>query len=217
MTKDELRDDPVMERIQGMLRFAERNSRWLIAGVVVIAAVVVGLLALRSAQARAERDAALALSEAQSSVMQANWAAAENQLRQVVDNFGRTAAAPMARVQLGDVLREQGRSEEALSLYGRAAEAGGAPELIRAAGQRGRAAALEELGRFAEASEAYEQAARVAPFLRADDWINAARTALRAGEPARAKSMIEEARDVASDEQRGDVMHYLAEAEAALP
>ncbi len=217
MTKGELREDPVLERMQAVLRFSERNSRWLIAGVVVLAAVIVGLLALRSAQDRAEHDAALALSEAQGSFMQGNIAAAENQFRQVIDNFGRTAAAPAARIQLGDVLLAQGRAEEALSVSARVAQAGGVSDLLRVAGHRGRGAALEELGRFAEASEAYEQAARMAPFMEGDDWLNAGRSALRAGDPARAKEMLEQARTTVPDTRRPDVALYLAEADAALP
>jgi len=217
MTKDELREDPILERIQALLRFTERNSRWLIAGVVVIAALVVGVMALRSAQARAERDAALAFSEAQSSFMQGNLPAAENQFRQVIDNFGRTAAAPAARVQLGDVLRAQGRAEEAVSVYGQVAAAGGAPALLRLAGHRGRGAALEELGRFAEASEAYEQAAEMAPFLVGDDWLNAGRAALEAQNPERAKELLERALPLVDEAQRPVVTLYHAEAAAALP
>jgi tetratricopeptide (TPR) repeat protein len=213
MTKDELRQDPVLERMQSLLRLGERHSRWLIGGLIVIVAVIVGVGALHRAQLRGQREGARYLAEAQASYLRGNLSAAESQLRQVVDSYGGTAAGQMARVYLGDVLQALGRTDEALRLYEK--ESGSDNPVLKTAALRGSAAALEDLGRLAEASQAYERASAAAPFLQADDLIGAGRTALKAGDAARAKGFFEQAQKEVGSERFAEIALLLAEAEAA--
>ncbi|MFH1145294.1 MAG: tetratricopeptide repeat protein [Candidatus Eisenbacteria bacterium] len=214
MTKEELREDPVLERIQKLVDFSAHNSRWLIGAAIVVVAVIVAVSALHRSQIRGQREAARYLSEAQASYMRGNLPAAESQLRQLVDGYGGTPAGSMGRVYLGDVLRALARPEEALKLYADA-EKGSAVQ--QTAALRGRAAALEDLGRFAEASEAYERASAVAPFLQGEDLIGAGRTAIKAGQAARAKELLEKARGLVQGERQSELALLLAQAEAQTP
>jgi len=214
MTKEELREDPVLERIQKTISFAERHSRWLIGGAVLVVAVIVGLSLLHRAQVRGEREAARLLMDAQASFLQNNLPAAESQFQQIIDSYGGTSAGVAARIYMGDVLRALDRPEEALRMYEQAAGKADDP-LLETGAARGRAAAYEDLGRFAEASEAYERAAASAPFLQADDLVAAGRTALRAGDAARAKTILEQARDKVQGDRRSELALLLAKAEAA--
>ena len=216
MTKEELREDPVLERIQKMIGFAEHNSRWLIAGAIVIIAVLVGVTMLHRAQLRSAQDATRYLADAQASYMRGNMPAAESQLRQVIDSYGGTPSGRMARVYLGDALRAQDRPEEALSAYQEAASSAKDNALLRTAALRGQAAALEDLGRYGESSQIYERVSTLAPFLKVDDLIGAGRTALKAGDAARATDLLKRATKMDDAQRHTEVSYLLAEAEASL-
>ncbi len=214
MTKQELREDPILERIQGFLRLAEKNTRWLIGAAVVIVAIIVGVTMVQRGKVRGEREAATQLSEAQGAYLQGNLTAAESGFRQIVDSHGGTSSGRVARVYLADVLQAMGRSQDALKLYEDAS--GGKNPVLEVAALRGQAAALEDLGRFADASKAYEHAAAKAPFLQTEDLISAGRAALKGGDAARAKGFFEQAQKKTQGDKQAEVALLLAEAEAAL-
>jgi tetratricopeptide (TPR) repeat protein len=215
MTKEELREDPVLEQLQRALSFGQQHARWLVAGVLVAAAVVIGILALQRGRQSAEREGSRYLIEAQAAYLTGNYAAAETQLKEMLQSHGRTRAAATAQVTLGDALMALGRPEEALKAY----EAGGgkaAEPMIRAAALRGQATAQEDLGRHAEASQLFEKAAAETPLARAADLIAAARTALQAGDAARAGAMLDRAKEAdRASENTAEISAYRARVEAA--
>jgi predicted negative regulator of RcsB-dependent stress response len=195
MTKEELREDPVLERIQGFVRFTERNVRWIITAAVVVAVAIIALIALQKSHARSEREASQLLAEAQGSYLSGNYAMAETQCRQLLDNYGGSASAATARLYLGDALLTQERPADALLAYEEAAEELGDFSELLAAAHRGRAAALENLARFGEASDAYAAAAQSGELQRPADEVSAARTALRAGDVERARRLLDAIED----------------------
>jgi len=218
MTKEELREDPVLEQIQRGVAFAQQNTRWLIAGAVVVIAVIVGVFALQRGRVRAEREAGQFLVEAQVGYLQGNYAAAETQLKEMLQSYGRTRAAGAAQLTLGDALLAQSRPDEALKAYEAASGKTGRDAELGAAAQRGRAAALEDLGRLPEASGAYEKAATLGTLGRVTDLIAAARTALQGGDPARAKTLLDRAKQADTKSQSaGEIGVYMARIEAAQP
>lgn len=215
MSKDELREDPILERIQSLVGFGERNVRWLIAAAVVVAIAIIAVIALQKGQARSGREAAQALSEAQASYFSSNYAMAESQLRELLDDYGGSSVAGAAQLFLGHAQRDQARPSDALEAYARAVDKlGGDPELQSAA-YRGRATALLDLGRFDEASRAFEDAAQRTSLQRVDDLLAAGRAALRAGDAARAKQLLGGITDKDAGDRIAQVHFLQAQADAS--
>jgi tetratricopeptide (TPR) repeat protein len=218
MTKEELREDPVLEQIQRGVSFAQHHARWLLAGALVVIAVVIGTLALQRGRVRGDREAAQYLVESQAGYLQGNYAAAETQLKEMLQSYGRSRYAGAAQLTLGDVLLAQGRPGDALKAYQAAAGKAGGDVELAAAAQRGQGAALEDVGRVAEASQAYEKAASNPSLSLVMDLIAAARTALQTGDAARAKTLLERAK--VADEQfqnQNEINGYQARINAVLP
>ncbi len=110
------------------------------------------------------------------------------------------AAGAVAALRAGDVAEELGDRERALALFeqGRDRAPRGSP--LRALLEERRAVLLEDLGRLEEASRAHEAAAEVEAFpLRYRALADAARTALKAGDPERARTLYERVRNEAPD------------------
>jgi tetratricopeptide (TPR) repeat protein len=215
MTKQELREDPVLERIQGGLDYMERNARWLTLGVVAVVIVIVATMMIQRGRQRAEVEASQQLTMAQGLYLQGQHARAAAELQELLSRHGGTSAADQARIYLGDALLAQGQAVEALAAFDDAA-AGADDQQSRAAAERGRAAALETLGRLAEASQAYEHAAQAATHFQSDDLLGAGRCALQAGDPARAQTLLARAKELAGTAGEAKISFYLAQAEAAL-
>ncbi|MBD3235164.1 MAG: tetratricopeptide repeat protein [Candidatus Eisenbacteria bacterium] len=217
MTKEELREDPVLEWIQDAISFLQRNMRWILTGAIIVVAVIVGGVALSRSHQRAEREAAQQLAAAQRGYLQGAYAQAEVQLRQLIDAHGGTRVAGAARVYLGDALLAQQRATEALETYEEAIAKGGDQDpMVLAAAHRGRAAALESLSRPAEASQAYADAAQFDTAFTFDDLYHAGRTALEAGDAQRARALFERAQSRGDTRRAAEVDFYLAQAEAML-
>lgn len=218
MTKDELREDPVLEQIQRGVAFAQHHARWLIAGALVVIAVVVGTLALQRSRAHGDRQAAQYLIESQAGYLQGNYAAAETQLKEMLATYGRSKLAGPAQLTLGDVLLAQGRPQDALQAYEAAAEKAGGDSELAAAALRGQGAALEDVGRAADASQAYEKAAAKPSLSQVTDLIAAARAAVEAGDPARAKGLLERAKTLdAQFQSQNEINAQMARVDAVLP
>ncbi len=216
MTKEELREDPVLEWIQHAVDWTRRNVRWAALGVAAIVIVALAALMITRGQKKAELEAQQLLTSGQAYFLQGNAQSAETQLRQLVDGHGGSAAAKTGRIYLGDALAAQGRYDEALRVYDEACGSVGGGAL-GAAAQRGKASALESLQRWPEASQAYEQAGREKTPFQAEDLVAAGRCALRGGDAERAKGLLERARDMNEASVMAMVNFYMAEAEAALP
>ncbi len=216
MTKEELREDPVLEWIQHAVEWTQHNMRWVAVGAAAIVIVVLAVVMIARGQKKAEVEAQQLLTQGQAYFLQGNAQTAEVQLRQLVDGHGGSDAAKTGRIYLGDALAAQGRHDEALAVYEDACGSVGGGAL-EAAAQRGKAASLESLQRMPEASQAYERAAAEKTPFQAEDFVAAGRCALRGGDAQRAKTLLERARDLDEPSVMSMVNFYLAQAEAALP
>ncbi|MCK4303543.1 MAG: hypothetical protein KAY24_04830 [Candidatus Eisenbacteria sp.] len=218
MTKEELREDPILERVQQTLNFVQSNARWIALGVAAVIILIAGVIMINRSRVRAETDAAQLLSAGQQLYLQGNYAESESQLQQLLDMHGASRAAAQAWIYLADGLAAQERREEALAAYESAGGRGTTP-IIRAAAARGRGTVLEDLEQFGEASKAYEEAAGVETIFQVDDLLGAARTALQAADPARAQVLLEQAQAIKATGRsvnRAKIQFYLSQAEAAL-
>lgn len=213
MSKEELREDPVLERIQQVVSFGERHARWVVVAAVVVAVAVVGIIAVQKSQARSAREAAQALSEAQASYLTGNYPMAETQLRELIDRYGGTESGGPARLFMGHTLRDQNRPGDALEAYRQAIGKLEEAEL-KAAAYRGQGAALVDLARYEEASRSYEQAAKLGTLQPVEDLIAAGRCALRGGDSARARQILEGIDRAKAGERAVQIDFWLAQAGA---
>lgn len=217
MTKQELREDPVLESIQKGLSFAQENSRWLVLGVVALIVVAaVGLMVLQGRKAAGQR-ATVELARARTQVFAGALADARSTLETLLTRDGGTSSATEARLLLGDVYLRMGLASEARDKYDAALRDIKDP-MLRSGALRGLAAALEDMDVKAEASTRYEEAAGDAQnAIALNDLMNAARTAADAGDLSRAKSIYERCLTMAKEVSRArvtEIQGVLAEIEA---
>ncbi|MBD3334526.1 MAG: tetratricopeptide repeat protein [Candidatus Eisenbacteria bacterium] len=205
MTKKELRQDPVMEAMQKALGFGQQYGKWLALGAAgIIILIAVALLVIQGRQAAAEQ-AATELMMARSQIMQGQLAQARSSLESVVTRYGSSDAAKEAYLLLGDVELAMDNAEGARRAFSEALARLDEPILTMGA-QRGLAAALEDLGRFAEASQTYEELAGASlDPVAIENLVNAARTAREAGDRDRAYSLYERALAMAEEKAPGRV------------
>jgi len=213
MTKEELREDPVLEQIQEILAFIERNSKWILIGIAVVAVLIVAGSSVRRARIRANAEASELLGKAQIVYVQGNLTAAETQLRELLRVYPSTRAAGTAWLYLGNVLLAQGRSEEAFEAYQKALERVGKDPVKVAGAHRGMGKALASLGRYADAALQFEQAAALATPLQVEDLIDAGRCSLEAGDKEKAQQLLKKASDLKGSEAYPELDLYLAAAE----
>jgi len=216
MSKEELREDPVLEWIQGAIETTQKNSRWILIGVVAVVVIIFGVVMIGNSRRAAHVESARQLLGGQSQYLQGNYAAAETQLQQLLTGGAGGDIAQRARIVLGDALSAQERPAEALDAY-ESALSGGTAEL-KAAAHRGKAASLESLARFAEAAAAFRAASEIETGFVNEDLLSLARCSLAAGDAAEAKTVLERLQKIDNPRsiKQAKVAFYLAQAEAAL-
>jgi tetratricopeptide (TPR) repeat protein len=216
MTKEELREDPVLEWIQNFVEKVQDNSRWIVIAVVAVVVVIAGTIMIGNSRREAAAVAGSQLIAGQAQFLQGNYAGAENQIQQLLATTSGGEVALRARLVLGDALLAQARPSEALTVFEDATRGGGDADL-QAAAQRGYAVALESVGRFGEALTAFEQAAAIPTSLTSDDLLGGARCAMSTSDPAKAIALLEQIElGGKSGTNESKVAFYLAQAEAAL-
>lgn len=187
------------ERAYSLLDWAQTNLRTVIIGAAIVVAALVGIWLYIATQANKAERAEAELARASQAVVAGNYALAETDLRRVVQQFGGTDAGKQATLLLSEALYAQQKYQEGVTELEQ--RVGGAPDHMKSTFHAQIAAGYEELGKFAEAAAAYEEAAKVSRFdtersiLRAD----AARALTLAGNTAAAIAIWEaEAADEAS-------------------
>ena len=217
MTKEELREDPVLEWIQNFVQKVQDNTRWIVIGVAGLVVIVFGTIMIGNSRTEAAAEAKRQLVAGQAAFLQGNYAGAETQLQQLLASQSGGVTALRARLVLGDALLAQNRFAEALEIFEDATRNGGDDDL-RAAALRGCAVAYESVGRYAEAKTSFEQAAAIPTVLTGDDLFGGARSAMAAGDPAAAKVLLEsiETGTASASVNASKVAFYLAQADAAL-
>ncbi len=214
MTKEELREDPVLERIQWFVNFAEHNARWIALGAVIVVVVIVGSIMLDKSNKRSEAEAEQFLRAGQTYLYQGNYVGAESELRMLLESYAGSHSAIAGRIAMGDALYAQGRAEEAVRYYEEAAQKTREP-LLQAAAYRGLGTSLESLDRYPAASIAYEKASGIPTAFQNDDLLAAGRSALRAGDAARAELLLQPIDDGdARRELKSKAAFYRAQAKA---
>jgi TolA-binding protein len=167
------------------LTWAQSNKKFLMILGGILLAVVIGIWFVTTAKSRREDFANRSLTQARNIAESGNIAQASTEFQKVIDTFGGTDAAQEAEIALKQLRLISGQSELAVVRLREYVASNPSPRFASAAnGLLG--AALENVGRPAEAGDAYKKASDVAPvdYLKAEYLLQAGRAYVAAGRRA---------------------------------
>lgn len=179
----------------------QQNIRVIGIGLGVIVAVVLAVVWIGHAQARAEGEANRVLAEASSNYWQGSYARAIQLSDQVLSDYKSTKAANDARRMKGDALFWSGSFDSAATLYKDFLSHSPADSPVHIAVQQSLAFALESKKDYAGAAALFEQLVPTAPDRNsaADMLLCAARAYAEAGQKDKARVLYQKVVDEYKD------------------
>jgi len=174
---------PFTDRLGAWVKAHRQLSSWIAAIVFVAGVLFVWNL---STQRRSEEIASRELQGARFAFENQNLPLAASELAKVVENYSGTNAADEARLLLANVRLLQGQPQQAVAVMKDYAPGAGSAYRAQAYGLLG--ASFENMGRFREAGEAYENGSAAArlDFMKAQFLADAGRAWAVAGDTAKA-------------------------------
>lgn len=174
------------------VEWVTQHGRRITIGAAAVVLLGGGFWFTREARVRKENFASRELSQARTAAGAGNFQLAASDLGRIVSTYGRTPAGQEAMLLLANVRLQQGQA--ALAVAELQEFLGGNPQREfagPAAGLLGKA--LEELGDFSRAADAYQQAADAVGYsmIRSQYLIELGRVAWTAGDTARAAAAYE--------------------------
>src|SRR5687767_1733777 len=147
-------------RLEAMSDWFELHSKVVTGAVVAVAVIIGGVwFYTRSQNLKAER-AERAYYSAQQSMAVGNMPLAESDLRKMITRYDGTPAAMQATLTLAQLLYDQGKHQEGVTLLKQATPKLEASEEFAASGHLMLATGYEQLRRFAEAGAEYQTAGK---------------------------------------------------------
>ena len=176
------------ESLMDWFQLHTREFTWGAMTVVVLAAG--GWFYMRSRDLKAER-AEKAYYTALRSQAAGNLPLAESDLKKMIQRYDGTPAAAQARLQLAQILYDQGKFQQGVDELKLAEDKTGSDERYGAGTHLVLAAGLEQLKKFKEAADQYEKAAKIARFdADRQRYMSMAATAyVNAGDTAKARQI----------------------------
>lgn len=171
------------------LAWAQANRKLLMIAGGILLAVVVVVWFVTTARNRREDFANRSLTQARNIAEAGNIPEASTEFQKIVDTYAGTAAAQEAEIALNQLRLVSGQSELAVVRLREFVGSNPGPRFASAAnGLLG--AALENVGRPAEAGDAYKQASNAAPvdYLKAEYLLQAGRAFVAGGKRAEAEA-----------------------------
>ncbi len=138
-----------------------REAAW--AGAAIVALAAGGWFYNRSRDLKSER-AEKAYYQAQRSVQVGNLPLAESDLKKMIQRYDGTTAAIQARLQIAQLLYDQGKYQQGIDELKAAEDKIGSSKDFAAAGHLLMAAGYEQLKKYLEAADQYEKASKAARF-----------------------------------------------------
>jgi len=181
--------DPVVKAVE----WTKSHRNPLIAGAAIVVVVAASVWFMVTAQQRKEVFAAAGLSNARAIADAGNLALAASDLSQLVLTYGGTAAGEEAVILLAQIRLSEGQTESAIEELSRFIESGPSDQ-FRAAAYGLLGNSLDQAGRYAEAADAFRNAASAAwyDFLRAEYLIEVGRLSELAGDTSAAVAAYED-------------------------
>jgi len=179
------------ERSEGLMDWFQLHSREAVwGGIAIVALAAGGWFYSRSKDLKAER-AEKAYYQAQRSVGAGNLPLAESDLKKMIARYDGTTASIQARLQLAQLMYDQGKYQQGIDelkaaeeKFGDSKDFGSAVHMVMAAG-------YEQLKNYNAAGDQYEKATKVARFDtdRQRHLAQAAMVYLQAGNKEKAKQI----------------------------
>jgi tetratricopeptide (TPR) repeat protein len=184
LTKQQLKEDPLLTRTAEAADFASQHLRLIIGILVALAVTVTVVYFVRENAKQSEARAAAMLLEARTDFRRGNYDAAGSRLEDITRTMGGTQSGKAALLLYGDVRYAQERFQDAEQYFRRSLDAFKGDPMLASAARRGLGASLEALNRYEEAATIYEELAAGAPnrVLEAEMLLSAARNRLKAGQ-----------------------------------
>lgn len=173
--------------------FARSHGRNLAIAGGVLVALVVGFILLESSRSSSDRAASSQLALAMADVNANQPDAAAQKLTDLLTRHGGSAAGNRARLYLGDIELARGNAAAALGHFDAYLGKVSSSDYFWTAGQRGKAVALENQGKFAEAAAAFEALAggKLGEEEKARALLDAAQARARASDTAAAVALYD--------------------------
>lgn len=182
MTKEELREDPILTALTRLRSWFEKQATFLTIALAVVVVAVLGYQIARRVESKSEQQAALILLDGESQYMNGSPGDALTKFTQAYEQHKRSPSGKTALLRSADMQLELGSYGEAQRLYKRFIDSNPKDGLLRASALRGLAGALDSAGQSEEAGKTFLQAADVTESpLRADDLVSAGNAFMDAG------------------------------------
>lgn len=165
VTKKEIKEDKLVTTYFQTRKYWEEHSKVLWRVSIVVLALVVLLTFWLTSKKKAEYTASYELGVALLSSMQNNPAAVSDQLKTLAERYSGTSAGNEALLFAAQTKRMAGSIGDALQEYEQYIQKGKKDRYLYPAAWAGKAACLEDTGRYLEAAQAYLRAAEANPRL----------------------------------------------------
>jgi predicted negative regulator of RcsB-dependent stress response len=190
ITKKQLKEDKLVTFYFQASEWLEKYSKYLLLGIAAIALVVAGVAYYGFSQTKAEKSASVDLARATRTLEALDYKSAISQLSAIVDSYGSTTSGKLARLHLANAFFQTKEYANAEKSYRKFISGFSGDEHFRAAAQGGVAACLEQEKKYAEAAEAYLDAAESYDSVLAPGFlVSAGRCYSLAGNDAKAKEL----------------------------
>lgn len=216
LTKREIKEDAFVTYAFRVVDYVKEHRSKVIMAVAAVIVVIAGASYISSSREAAEEEASRQLLAGMLQQRGGNYRGAAAAYEEVVSRYSGTDSGKLAVLYLGHARYELGQYEQALERYQEYLRKEKGDELTAAHATRGAAACMENTGRYEEAADLYESAARELD--EADeapgDLMSAARCWKLAGKPERAMEILKEVIDSYPEYRDVDRARvYLAELE----
>jgi tetratricopeptide (TPR) repeat protein len=193
LTKQQLKEDPLMRQTAAVADYASHHARLLIGAGLAAVILVLGVVFVRAGSGRADDRAAGKLTEAWSDYSRGALEPAAALSEEILREAGGTKVGKRTLLLLGDIRYDQGNYAQAEENYRRAVKTFASDPILGMAARRGLAATLENLSRFDEAAQVYEElaATNANAAAAAELRLDVGRNLLRAGKNEEASAVFE--------------------------
>lgn len=219
LSKKEIKEDKVAEFLLGTMQYVRENSK-RIAGIVLVAIVVIVIATLAIRQRRAaENEADVWVWRANLEMKAGNVGSAMQSYGAVIERYRGTWGHSDATFFLANAQFATGRYDSALVLFEKYLNLGKRRGEFSVSSKEGIAQCLEELGRYQEAADSYLKVQREHPEspLAPDALMGAARCYRLANDLAAAQSAYSDLLEIYPDSNQATLARMLLmEAEARL-
>ncbi|MBD3166008.1 tetratricopeptide repeat protein [bacterium] len=157
LKRKEIKQDPLVKTVaDAELFFHQHGRKFMIAGGVLLVAVIVALFIGSMRESRNEESMSL-LSETRGLINEGKTEQAKTALRGISNDYSGTTGGAEALFTLAQINLEEGNSEKAAEQYERFLEKYKGEYLLDLSAMDGYAVALENLERFEEAAAMYDR------------------------------------------------------------